>query len=386
VSSDPVPAARRLPGLDGLRGLAILVVLVHHLVREGSDAWPDRWLFGVAQQGHVGVDLFFVLSGFLITGILLDAKGKRGFLLPFYARRVLRLLPLYYGAVAVLALTGTLAGVGAWYWTHTVNWLIALRGDFAAAPAWTSVFWSLSIEEQFYLVWPFVVAGTSSRGLLRVCAGIAVASLAARVGLAWADAPWATIYASTLTRLDPLALGGALAVLARRPQGLARWRPVAVRTALVAGPLAVALAVLPLPDGAPELLGASVMFSVVAAFWAAILVLSQLAAPTSLGARFLDSRPMKALGTYSYGIYVLHTAVASALWRWLPELDVLPTPGGSQLLGQLVVVAVGGVVSCVGAYALYHLYEKHFLALKRFVPLERRSVAPVDDVALEATR
>jgi hypothetical protein len=76
--------------------------------------------------------------------------------------------------------------------------------------------------------------------------------------------------------------------------------------------------------------------------------------------------------------------VAYALWQWLPELDVLPTPGGSLLVGQLAVVAIGAAVSCVGAFALYHLYEKHFLALKRFVPLQRpRAAAPVDDAAAE---
>jgi peptidoglycan/LPS O-acetylase OafA/YrhL len=368
ISSPP----HRLPALDGLRGLAILMVMLCHFTWAGGEAALDRAVFAVAQHGTMGVDLFFVLSGFLITGILLDARGSTAYFRPFYVRRVLRLLPLYYLAVGVLVLLRHVGGLEWWYWTHSVNWLIALRGDFTAAPAWTSVFWSLSVEEQFYLGWPLVVWWLSPGALLRACVAIAVVSLAARLGLAAAGAEWATIYTSTLTRLDPLAVGGALAVLARsHPDGLRDWLPAARRAAWVSGALFVAVTLFGAGSSLPALTAPSVGIALLAVFWGAVLVTSLFADRRGPWSRLLESRTMRALGTYSYGLYVVHTAINWGFYMVGWEMERFPVVGGSQIVGQLAHVAAGIPLSFAVAWVSYHGFERHFLRLKRWVPMGR---------------
>src|SRR5437899_698335 len=177
----------QMPVLDGLRGVAILLVILNHAI-----AWPlqpattrvDAVVGVVAYAGWMGVDLFFVLSGFLISGILLDTRGQPGWWPNFIARRALRIFPLYYGALTVLFVLlpclvrcsntelVTLQENQRWYWTYTVNLLAALTHG-RGTPLYTAHLWSLSIEEQFYLIWPLIVWACRPRTLLRV-AGLAV--------------------------------------------------------------------------------------------------------------------------------------------------------------------------------------------------------------------
>src|SRR5205823_1934832 len=145
----------------------------------------DRIAVVLVEPGWSGVDLFFVLSGFLITGILCDAKGRDGYFRNFFTRRILRIFPLYYGFLGVVFLLlprvtpfgrhlAALLHYQVWYWTYLLNVLISLRG-------WPPVadfnhFWLLAVEDQFYLVWPFVVYMLGRRALLAACVGIAAGS------------------------------------------------------------------------------------------------------------------------------------------------------------------------------------------------------------------
>src|SRR5262249_15937795 len=145
------------PELDGLRGIAILLVLMLHQTEALRDTgWRTFWSFGWA-----GVDLFYVLSGFLITGILLDARAQEGFFRRFYWRRVLRILPLYYLWLLFFTVVLPLSGASLapllsarhgqlWWWVHLSNWHFAFGHE---VPTGISIAWSLSIEEQFYLLW-----------------------------------------------------------------------------------------------------------------------------------------------------------------------------------------------------------------------------------------
>jgi len=160
--------SRPIPALDGVRGLAIVLVMFRHMSLKQMGQSPtapllDRVVHAVASFGWVGVDLFFVLSGFLITGILLDAKGKPGAFSRFWKRRALRIFPLYYAACAFLFFvlphigyfardpaTARLVHYQVWYWLYGVNVLEVLHGGLAT-PLNTAHFWSLSVEEQFYL-------------------------------------------------------------------------------------------------------------------------------------------------------------------------------------------------------------------------------------------
>src|SRR6185503_19750329 len=161
-----------VPSLDGIRGLAIAIVLVHNgtFILHGSHATLPKVAAAVAAAGWLGVQLFFVLSGFLITGILLDSRTRPQFFRTFYTRRTLRIFPLYYAFLAsALFIVPLLANVPDWhatalrnqvfYWTYTSNWANPLG---YAIPG-LSHFWSLAVEEQFYLFWPVVVFFGSPR-------------------------------------------------------------------------------------------------------------------------------------------------------------------------------------------------------------------------------
>jgi peptidoglycan/LPS O-acetylase OafA/YrhL len=169
------------PALDGVRGIAILLVLFHHFTLFDPVTTIGAWLGFVALLGWSGVDVFFVLSGFLITGILIDARGSNRYFASFYMRRVLRIFPLYYLIVflsfVVLARStywhDLLVGPGRvaqWpYWTYLVNFAIAERGDFQHGVL--DVAWSLAIEEQFYLRWHSTAARNRSTPMFcRICA------------------------------------------------------------------------------------------------------------------------------------------------------------------------------------------------------------------------
>jgi len=163
-----------------------------HFLR-GPGGTPVDLSSAIADAGWIGVDLFFVISGFLITGILLEARGGRRYFRNFYARRVLRILPLYYGYLALLLLLsgsaiGKALGAGyfadhqVWFWTHTTNWLLLRTpGPGGAGAAGFGALWSLALEEQFYLVWPTVVAVASTEALRRICLGVIVGSLILRI-------------------------------------------------------------------------------------------------------------------------------------------------------------------------------------------------------------
>jgi peptidoglycan/LPS O-acetylase OafA/YrhL len=205
----PIHSSQHLPALDGLRGIAILLVMAFHrvLLHPGS---LERSLLGrLGLCGWVGVDLFFVLSGFLITGILFDTKDRPDYFRRFYFRRTVRIFPLYYGfLLGVLGLGVALQATGrspfGWgdfwrnqlvLWTYTTNLAFAAAGEwYALAPMLTlTSLWSLAIEEQFYLVWPLLIRRVSRRVGIGICLALVPACLVAR---------WAALKAGGAAGLD----------------------------------------------------------------------------------------------------------------------------------------------------------------------------------------
>src|SRR6478735_7238859 len=181
---------KHVPALDGLRGVAILVVMLFHMamvppIGRVASVWAS-----VTHFGGLGVDIFFVLSGFLITGILLNAREQPHYFRNFYARRALRIFPLYYAVVFLslvvlprampwtVAKFGTVNREAVWYWFHLSNFAIARRGAFVHGVL--DVSWSLAIEEQFYLIWPAIVLFASRTGLRLLCLSLIVGSCMAR--------------------------------------------------------------------------------------------------------------------------------------------------------------------------------------------------------------
>ncbi|HEY7898160.1 MAG TPA: acyltransferase, partial [Gemmatimonadaceae bacterium] len=237
---------RHFAPLDGLRGIAILLVLIHHFGAVMTPASHVDYLFlHVTGWAWVGVDLFFVLSGFLITGILLESIDDPRYYRTFYARRALRVFPLYYAfllalsfiilpLIRLLAAHGVVSVGAEWLgnpvtrqpqiWLYLTNHLIAVRG-FAAVPAFTAVFWSLAVEEQFYLVWPTVVRHMQREYLLWFAYAAIVVAFCFRVWIHFSGT-WSpdAAYVLTLARMDALAVGAVIAMLVRRPDAVVRLR------------------------------------------------------------------------------------------------------------------------------------------------------------------
>jgi peptidoglycan/LPS O-acetylase OafA/YrhL len=179
--------AQHIPALDGLRGVAILLVVTHHFgtrafwMRESSAEFAlDR----IVQAGWCGVDVFFVLSGYLITTILLRSRARPAYFRSFYVRRVLRIFPTYDGALAFWLLVGPALwpDLGAllgesraqpgWLLTFTSN--LALSAHAVGTFGVLDILWSVAIEEQFYVVWPSLVRIATPRALALVCAVLVV--------------------------------------------------------------------------------------------------------------------------------------------------------------------------------------------------------------------
>jgi len=374
TSATAAPWRGHLESLDGLRGLAVLVVMLLHFTTAmtppaDSAAATVRSVF---QLGWVGVDLFFVLSGFLITGILADNRGSDRYFSAFYARRALRILPVYVAALVLVFHVVPLVfaphpqvapGTELPFWFFVANFR-DLPYDVAKL---VGHYWSLAIEEQFYLLWPLVVFFASRR----TARGIALATIvvepvlrfvALRMGL-----DGSAVYHYTPFRLDGLAMGAFVALELREKGGeerLRRWW----RLAAGVGFLAVVVYVLPLALPRPFSgdLRLSLTFSAVSVLFGALLTGVVLAREGH--ARHALAHPaLVTLGTYSYAIYLLH----------VPLMRILAATGISQTwqLGQraplawvIVYPAAMILLSLLAAMAVWFGYERHFLAFKHRFP------------------
>jgi len=365
-----------VPLLDGVRGLAVLLLLSHQLV---LDVLPDagaptldRLLDRLMQPGWIGVQLFFVLSGFLITGVLLDTKGRGGYFRSFYGRRVLRIFPLYYLLLVVLSFVLPRLGhvpllqadprAMPLAWIYLSNWTLTV-------PAPIGHCWSLAVEEQFYLVWPFVVAALSAPRLLRFCFVLAALALGFRIGVWTLGLSPEIAYQNTFARMDALALGAAGAILLRDPAAVARWAPGLRRALLVAGVAVAIAAFLGLARTGPvtQIAGYSLL-AISFALLIAVGVLEQAAGGGRISAA-LSARPLRLFGKYSYAIYIIHLPLHIFVSKVLLA-DVVAFRGeGRHLAIQLAYAIVMTGVLLALAMLSYHLFEKHFLKLKRFFPL-----------------
>jgi peptidoglycan/LPS O-acetylase OafA/YrhL len=377
--------AGHLPALDGVRGLAILLVFLHHETVLTSRTPFDQGLLTLTGLCWCGVDLFFALSGFLITGILFDARGGRGYFRNFYARRALRIFPLYYAFLFLMFFvlprvphagsenwSGAL-GHGGWYWGYLSNFFIARNGHWTGGVL--DVSWSLAIEEQFYLVWPLVVFLCGRRTLLWVCAAVVAGSAVLRCCLLGAHVNPLAVYVLTPTRLDALALGAWVALAARGEAGFLWPRQLACALAPPAAAIVLTLILTRHTDYADPWMQVA-GYTALAVLAASAAVAGASAAPGSLPHRLLTCRPLRGLGKYSYALYLFHKPVGGALREAVGASGCFPTVFGSQVPGQMAFYLFAGAAACGAAWLSWRGLESPILRLKSYFPARGPVPAP----------
>jgi peptidoglycan/LPS O-acetylase OafA/YrhL len=362
------------PALDGLRAVAFLMVFFHHY---RSVPW-----------GWTGVDLFFVLSGFLITGILFDTRDTPHGARNFYIRRTLRIFPLYYGIMLALLISAPLL-----HWQGSWPWLVwpAYLGNLArfvhpyadgsplqrladfqllvrlgrfSCMLFLGHFWSLCVEEQFYLIWPWIVFFVRDRGkLLWISTSTVPVCLAMRLAGQHLLPGWMLqneiLYRTIPFRFDALLLGGSLALWIRGPHAAVLLRvaraafPIALCAALLCAIVIPGAHVLHSPYPYPDW---KLTWGLTAVDLLAALALLAAIQPASLVYRALSLKPLRWLGRISYGAYVLHDIPHSIYARIGTHL--LPAHGAD-------VTAFIALVSTVAlAWLSFRFFETPFLNLK----------------------
>lgn len=362
---------QRLPILDGLRGLAILSVLIYHqLIIKGETSLSISWQ-RIAECGWLGVDLFFVLSGYLITGILWNTKTKPHYFRNFYMRRVLRIFPLYYLYLIIVfiilpplfsSLVPELKEVHKTAWWHVFyvsNILIMMKqwgyGIF-------NVLWTLSIEEQFYIFWPLIVFLLPRKKLIQFCVASVITTILLRVSLIGFDVHRVLIYVFTLCRIDSLLLGALTALLL---DGSPPLKEHILKIRLVwALSLFANVGILCFSSSQYSFLMQSVGYTMMAITFATSLALLFTVSKEGYLSRALCNRLLTSFGFYSYGIYILHEGIRKGLWSLGFNPDKFLTLG--NFWGQLSYYIVFSSTCLFGAYLSFHLFEKHFLGLKQY--------------------
>lgn len=356
--SESLPIIRpHMPELDSVRGIAVLMVLFYHGMTPPLSPPLSSWartLFAVTRVGWTGVNLFFVLSGFLITGILLDTRTRPDYYQRFYFRRVLRILPALYVTLAALWLLGEISlrllAVSAFFLANSVN-LFGLGLQYGPL-------WSLAVEEHFYLLWPSLVRKFSSFMLVLVLTGICLGTPALRV-ICWTGGrfPKDSAIFNTWFNLDGLALGSLLAVWIRHPSFSRRRMRQLAPAGLIVG--VISFAVFARTTSNPlTLLPLSCNLA------SAGLLTSMLLAGTSRWS-FLVNRPiLKFFGSISYGLYLVHVLAFRGAEKllapvWAPLISTAG-PGVAMVLR----FAAGTGLGIGIAYLSRRSLEEKFLRMR----------------------
>lgn len=361
----------RITELDGVRGFALVMVLWLHCFLVNPTNVVARLANSIGGSMFISLDLFFVLSGFLITGILIRTRDVPKRARNFYVRRVLRIFPAYYFVLIFIFLLYPLfyaplrqalkVEESVYFIFYVQNlWHAWTNSD----PSWVGLdhLWSMAVEEQFYLLWPLVVWRTPPALLARVCAWIFLVSVVVKLVLLGTGATVREVYLPTYCRLEGLAAGAGLAALLYT-HGVRRTPSWLKAAGLIA--TAALLFLIFRTSGSkvsPLNMSAHVVVATVAFSW--MIFATVTARPDAIIRRFFRNSVLRFLGRYSYGIYLLHWVVYWQIKYFV--LDVLGsepnTDNTSAIIAGIAIVAVTIVLALV----MYHTFEAPVLRLKRF--------------------
>lgn len=358
-----IPKREHYPALDGLRGIAILLVVFFH-----NFGFIDYFYFG-----WLGVDLFFVLSGFLITDILISEVGSKHFLKNFYVRRVLRIFPLYYLFLIVFLLI--LPNIDAykdnlkyytdnqwWMWSYLQNWLYVFK-----VPEDTNVLlhlWSLGVEEQFYIIWPFIILLLRKPKLLLVFSLTALLFiLCARLYLWYINVEGLHYFGLyTFTRIDGLCIGSALALIRFiKPDFISRFTAPVILSVAALNFLFYFINKI---NNYSFPYFAFVGYTTFAVVFA-VLVHEASSKQKNIITGILSVSPLRFLGKISYGFYIFHWPVylflSPVLVKYLAS-QIQAENFYIQICASLLATIAGLVISIIS----YYFFEMKFLKLKKY--------------------
>lgn len=358
----------RMPELDTIRGIAVLLVLFFHgfgfrYGLQGLSGLPKLFV-AATLPGWMGVNLFFVLSGFLITGILLDSKTKADYYRSFYTRRALRILPLYYGVLVLLAIltrTGWVNRQASWPFLGLSFFYLSNVTELLGVPMQYGVLWSLAVEEHFYLLWPAAVRSLSRRRV--VIAGAILCVLCPCLRAFYSIRGYGTGDGYTWLVADGLATGAVLAALARGPWGtrVRMWRVTAIL---------FAASLLMFGAGyhfgiflASRFLGITLRETALNLFFGGTIALALLVG-TSRWKAVVNRPVLQFFGNISYCVYLIHMLIFDLEDRFMGRLFPRLSPAGGHF-GVMVLlfgIAAGFTVAVASLSRWY--FEEPFLRMK----------------------
>lgn len=356
-----------LPELDGIRGFAILIVTLYRHCKEIDPTASTvlAWIKRLSPVGERGVDLFFVLSGFLITGILLRTRDRPYYFRNFMVRRALRIFPLYILALilclyAIPLLGGPStfqvpAGEQLYLWTYVSNLRTAWLNEWCFGPL--DHFWSLAVEEHFYLIWPAIVFWIAPKRLFRICLAWVVLVLMVRTFLARNADYGVAVDVHTFFRSDALCLGG-IAAIAIHANYRARWM---TRAAAMMAPLLLVMGIAIVWTGKRYFAIPNTLMPVL---FVCVLYWMMHRPKFDIWNRIARWSPLRALGKYSYGMYVIQLPLVTLIPA-SSVLQMVPQSGAEPVWFYSMYVLILFSLTFALAWVSYHCFEKHFLAVKK---------------------
>jgi peptidoglycan/LPS O-acetylase OafA/YrhL len=364
-----ISSSNRIIELDGLRGIAILLIFFYHSRHflEVLDFEGANILNSILQTMWIGVDVFFVLSGFLITRILLLTKNKKSYFKNFYIRRTLRIFPPYFLLLSVSLVIGKLLDLGSWpdfkwhyehqiwYWTYMANWKQIALGHSQSIRLFIHL-WSLAIEEQFYLIWPLIIYFLSEKKMLKIFMGLITMSFFYRFYYHFQSSSTYATYINTFARFDTFVFGALLAFSFTRGEKIfLRGKYIIFIAALIS------LLFLLLQGSSYYPAFSNSLGLLLIALIPFLLIYYCLKGSKHISFTFRNQL-LVSLGKYSYAFYLFH-------WPIMRLMQYYKLSFGDGFVDYLLLTLFSFILSFIFSLLSWGFVERPFLKMKQYYSL-----------------